>query len=255
MAEKPVPEELNSQTTVPTSANQNITHPSATGPGRCGRLYHEDKRPPLVQFQFCPDPSRLWELDRQDWLAHLQLKCSDVPRLMREGFSLDDSNVIKEEGYLEYRIVNHKGRSPELAPARWYFFADTHQSQLWVASLYVKATNATIIYNFDLRQLSRELVRYAFALNQSRQYIYEYQAHTCYDGFFRTPRMPMKAFNMIYHKMPMEGLWPWPRKENEADTKSHAEKGAHEKVASGSSQPHSFQDTRTSKEARVNGKK
>ncbi|KAK5636717.1 hypothetical protein RRF57_012429 [Xylaria bambusicola] len=47
--------------------------------------------------------------------------------------------------------------------------------------------------------------------------------------------LPMEAYNMIYDKLPMEGWWPWPRKENEDDL-NHSHEGDCEKDGSGSLQ-------------------
>ncbi|GAW24447.1 hypothetical protein ANO14919_140310 [Xylariales sp. No.14919] len=92
--------ELNSQTSAPISANEAIHGHPEPGPATGGRFYKEDEQRPSIVFKLCPNPTKLWNIKYQDWIAYMDVKCSDVPRLMREGFHWDDSNVIKEEGYL-----------------------------------------------------------------------------------------------------------------------------------------------------------
>ncbi|KAI1145182.1 hypothetical protein F4825DRAFT_467551 [Nemania diffusa] len=226
MAGKRVPRELNREAPAPPPpAYEAInSHPPEPGPATGGRFYNEDKQNPSIHFKFCPDPSKIFSLRAGDWAASLQVKCSDVPRLMREGFHWNASNVIKEDGYIENRRDGHKSDAWESAPTRWYFLADTCQPRRWTASLMVKASDVNILYNFDVSQLSREVVRYVQAVNQEKQEIYSYQAYTAADKSTNTAEAPMIGFNMIYDKMPMEGFWPWPRKENEAHTKDHIKK-------------------------------
>ncbi|KAI8949607.1 hypothetical protein F4801DRAFT_591005 [Xylaria longipes] len=216
--------EPNSRTPASTSAKEAIhSHPSEPGPATGGRFYKDDKQRPSVVFSLCPDPSRFFALRCQDWIACLVVKCFDVPRLMREGFHWDASNVIKEEGYIEYGNKDPNVATWESASTRWYFLTDTHQPGRWIASLAVEASDVNILYNFDLNQLSRELVKSVLALNQNQQHIYRYRAHAFPDKFYNIAERPMLGFNMIYDKMPMEGFWPWPRKENEAHTKDHVD--------------------------------
>ncbi|KAJ2979707.1 hypothetical protein NUW58_g7133 [Xylaria curta] len=249
MAVTPIPRKLDSQTIVPAFTDEAIhNHPSEPGPATGGRFYKEDKQHPSVVFRFCPDPSRFYHFRCQDWIACLEVKCFDVPRLMREGFHWDASNVIKEDGYIEHGKEGPVVDVLTSASKRWYFLTDTNQPRRWIATLSVMALDFNTLYNFNLNQLSRELVRSAWALNQDQQKIYGYQAHTSFDEFSNTAESPAVGFNIIYDKMPMGGFWPWPQQENEPHTKDHADSRANEKVASGSPQPHSFQHIARSKE-------
>ncbi|KAI1198511.1 hypothetical protein F5X97DRAFT_333341 [Nemania serpens] len=216
MAVPPIRGELNSLTPTPPYTNKAIyRHPSEPGPATGGRFYEEDKQRPSIFFKFCPDTSRLWNLTRQDWIACLMVKCSDVPRLMREGFHLDACNVIKEEGYIEGENKSSNQSSRTSTVTRWYFLADTHQPRRWIASMEVRALNPHTLYNFNLSRLSREVIRSAWAMNQREELIYEYRAYTFRDKYFNAVESPVIGFNIIYDRMPMEGLWPWPRKEKE----------------------------------------
>ncbi|KAI1159837.1 hypothetical protein F5B18DRAFT_664245 [Nemania serpens] len=231
MAVAPIHRELNGLTPTPTSANEAVhSHPSELGPATGGRFYKEDKQPPSVKFRFCPDPTRLWHFKYQDWIAFLEVKCSDVPRLMREGFHWDTSNVIKEEGYIERGKPGPNSNAQTSVPARWYFLTDIHQPRRWIASLNVRALDINVLYNFNLSQLSPELIRAASALNQDQQLIYEYRSYTFPDKFCNADESPMTGFNMIYDKMPMEGFWPWPRIEKNDYAQDHLNKSANERM-------------------------
>ncbi|KAI0413168.1 hypothetical protein F5X98DRAFT_391204 [Xylaria grammica] len=173
----------------------------------------------------------------------MDVKCSDVPRLMREGFHWDDSNVIKEEGYLQYGKTNADANSWDLLSTIWYFLADIDQPRRWIACLAVKALNDNTLYNFNLSQLSRETIRSVSASNQDRQHIYGYISFTPADKLSNTAESAMLGFNMIYDKMPMEGFWPWPRERNEAYVKDGADEVADEKLVSVSTQTYSFEDS------------
>ncbi|KAI0910867.1 hypothetical protein F4823DRAFT_623961 [Ustulina deusta] len=204
-------------------------HRSEPGPAMGGSFYREDEQRPSMVFKFCPDPSKPYRVMDHDWLAGLEVKCPDVPRLMREGFHWDADNVVREEGYLE---INEEEPTEAGGPrqagvrriegTRWYFLKDLHQPPRWIASLAVRAVDVRILYNFDLCQLSRELIRSVWASNQFQQAIYGYESYR-----------PTVRFNMIYDKMPMEGWWPWPRKEIKAQIEDDVFVDVNEKAVPG----------------------
>ncbi|KAI0429533.1 hypothetical protein F5Y09DRAFT_342527 [Xylaria sp. FL1042] len=235
--------EIKCQVPAPAYKNEATRHnKTEPGPAMGGSFYREDPQDVSIVFKFCPDPSRPYRISDHDWLAGLEVKCADVPRLMREGFHWDASNVIKEEGYVEVNRecpeqagVTNLGRmwrwffpvtvqqsSRRIQGIRWYFLKDLIQPSRWVASLSVQAADLRILYNFDLSQLSRELIRSVWASDQSQHEIYAYQSYP-----------PTVRFNMIYDKMPMEGWWPWPRRETQARVKNDVKKEAHEQDIAG----------------------
>ncbi|GAP91529.1 hypothetical protein SAMD00023353_3101400 [Rosellinia necatrix] len=243
MASIPPSQELIRPTPAPISANGAIQSLiSGPGPATGGRFYKADKQRPSILFGFCQDSSKFYATKRQQWVAIMEVKCFDVPRLMREGFYWDASNVIKEEGYIEYGKAEPNADAGACALKRWYFLADTNQPRRWIASIAVTSLDIEILSNFDLGQLSRDNVRVAVAWNQNGEVIYGYQAHTPPDQLSSTTEAPMRCFNMIYDTMPMEGLWPWPRKENEDDAKGRIDQGAAREIASGSSQSPGLRD-------------
>ncbi|KAI1174777.1 hypothetical protein F4777DRAFT_579670 [Nemania sp. FL0916] len=217
------------------SANEAIrSHPSPLGPATGGRFYAEDKQCPSIVFMWCQYPYYPALAKCQDWEAILQVKCPDVPRLMREGFHWDVSNVIKEEGFMEWTTKTRSKSPLGAASKRSYFLTDTHESPRWKARLIVYSWDLNFLYDFDVRQLSRSLISSTRAFNQEGRQIYGYKAHTAPGKLCYCAESPMSGFNIIYDKMPLEGLWPWPTKENEAHTKDDVAQGAIEKADSGS---------------------
>ncbi|KAI0968429.1 hypothetical protein F4678DRAFT_482038 [Xylaria arbuscula] len=219
------PRELNSQTSATISANEAIHGRLEPGPATGGRFYNDDEQPPSIIFKFCPDTTKRWNIPDQDWIASIQLKCSNVPRLMREGFYWDKSNVINEEGYIENGTTNATAPASKREFTRWYFLTDIYQPRRWIASLAVTALDKNILYNFNLNQLSREKIRLASAVNQNKKQIYGYRSFTSANKSTATAEIPMMGFNMIYDNMPMKGFWPWPKEKNTAHTKDRAEEG------------------------------
>ena len=103
MAEKDNFSELCSEPLDLGSYNDTIHNTSSRpGPAMGGCFYKDDPQHPSLIFTFCPDPCRHDSLRCQDWVAVLEVKCPDIPRLMREGFHWNTSNVIKEESYIEF---------------------------------------------------------------------------------------------------------------------------------------------------------
>ncbi|KAI1735164.1 hypothetical protein F4680DRAFT_436153 [Xylaria scruposa] len=174
------------------------------GPVTSGNPYQESKERCSLSFGFCPDPSD--PTPNQDWIALLMVKCRDVPCLMREGFHWDGANVIREEGYIDrdftYARLRKDGK--RWVGARHYFLKDLQQPSRWVATIKVFALNPGTLNQFDLNQLSRERsMQWAKASNNQSSEHYIYGWDYC---------SPTMWFNAIYDDMPMEGWWPWPRK-------------------------------------------
>ncbi|TRX93765.1 hypothetical protein FHL15_005441 [Xylaria flabelliformis] len=177
------------------------------GPVTRGNTYRDSEQRCSMSFGFCPDPSD--PTLNQDWGAVLMVKCRDVPCLMREGFHWDGANVIREEGYIDHErdfTCSHRRKDGKCwVSTRHYYLKDLQQPQRWVATIKVFALDPETVYQFDLiNRLSRESMQWATAINQS-------SGHYIYNWHYCTP----VRFNAIYDDMPMEGWWPWPRK-NEA---------------------------------------
>jgi hypothetical protein len=140
---------------------------------------------------------------------------------MREGFYWDTANVIPEEGYVTFDGENPKRvrwYGKKYAGTRHYFLKDLQQPLRWMATIEVLVVDYYALCQFDLSQLCRERIRLGSALSQASpdHYIWKYR----YD------QVPWGCFNLVYGDMPMEGWWPWPRKEPEADKKDEKDSGA-----------------------------
>ncbi|KAI1348596.1 hypothetical protein F5Y01DRAFT_328369 [Xylaria sp. FL0043] len=185
------------------------------GPAMSGKWYREDAQGETIKFVFYPDPSGEWTT--QEWAALLRIKCPDVPRLMREGFYWDSSNVIREDGYINnnpnLRTCPFPLRGQGWDCSRHYFLKDLQQPQRWIATIDVYALHRETAFRFDLSQLSRERIQIVSALSQLGNDIYLFSYGE-----------PHHCFNAIYDNMPMEGQWPWPRRDTtDGPTKEKAQ--------------------------------
>ncbi|KAI0104270.1 hypothetical protein GGR51DRAFT_572733 [Nemania sp. FL0031] len=182
-----------------TQFSQNRQQP---GPATSGQWYWKDKRRQTIKFIYCADPSRDW--NTQAWAAYLLVKCSDVPRLMREGFYWDSGNSVHEDGYIGSKIPSNiplfRRQGEPWAFTRHYFLRDLKHPERWIATIEVYAVHLETLSHFDLSQLSPGTVRLGTAYSELGKDIYQY-----YYG------RPQLCFNAIYDDMPMEGQWPWPR--------------------------------------------
>ncbi|KAI1366806.1 hypothetical protein F5Y08DRAFT_350698 [Xylaria arbuscula] len=186
-------------------------------PAPPARPFQDDKEKVSIMFGIVPDPSKCAHFKHQAWVATMRIKCQNVPRLMRDGFHWDVSNVIKEEGYIEWGKTSRNANDWDRAHKRWYFLEDTHHPRRWTASISVVATEPQILSNFSVRQLSKKSIRDAWAVNQNGRHIYGYRAYETADPSINAPEHPMYGFNAIYDEMPMQGFWPWPPIENEPE--------------------------------------
>ncbi|KAI3341059.1 hypothetical protein F4824DRAFT_486923 [Ustulina deusta] len=177
------------------------------GPAMGGQWYLADTQLATIKFIYCPNPSVGWWT--QDWAAILFVKCSNVPRLMREGFYWDSANVVDEDGYINTNLVDRvffRRDGKQWNGRRNYFLKDLQEPQRWTAMIEVFALRHETLCRFDLSQLSRERIHCVLALSQGGDHIYEY----CHGK-------PQCCYNAIYNNMPMEGRWPWPRKNAEGN--------------------------------------
>ncbi|KAI0097467.1 hypothetical protein GGR51DRAFT_578142 [Nemania sp. FL0031] len=186
------------------------------GPATYGRWYKENPEPETLKFTFCPNPSQPWFT--QDWFATLLVKCGDIPRLMREGFYWDVRNVRHEDGFVrEFQPVQSiptrlDGRG--WCGVRYYYLEDSQRPFLrWTASIQVLAIHEITLYNFSLSLLSRERIQLGQACGRT-QSIESAGAYLVYQYLCYEPRA---CFNAIYGNMPLEGYWPWPRRDTETN--------------------------------------
>ncbi|KAI6082208.1 hypothetical protein F4821DRAFT_247700 [Hypoxylon rubiginosum] len=147
----------------------------------------------------------------------MEVRCSDVPLLMQEGFHWSTANVIREEGFindispdLRHLKLRYLGNpNHPCTTTRYWFLRDLQQPPRWTARLQVHAPNYEILSGIRLENWTIDMVRIALAYDCSGKLIYQ----------FNTSK-PRSHFNAIYDDMPLLGWWPWPKENPLATTKA-----------------------------------
>lgn len=132
------------------------------------------------------------------WEAHLVLYTSDIVYLMREGLYVSQKNVIVEESCLKMRPYQQEHNT-------YYYdrhFALTGPS--WKGNLVVTTLSCPIATNFRVEHLSADKVYRCYASDIDKRQCWAYN--------FVIENPEVNA-NYILDDTPLEGLWPWPRKE------------------------------------------
>ncbi|KAI2463929.1 hypothetical protein F4781DRAFT_425944 [Annulohypoxylon bovei var. microspora] len=159
---------------------------------------------------FSPPPTILSPF----WCARLIFKCENVPQLMREGLYWSLSNVQWEDGFITSyapavnnsfdEIMNEYCLEEGLMYTRHYFLHDLQVPPRWIAHFQIHADTIRLLADLRLESLCKEHVYHAIAWSFGRQEtIYRYDKSD-WEGWY----------NVIYDDMPLEGWWPWPKKEN-----------------------------------------
>lgn len=160
----------------------------------------------ILALKMVPDPTaRLYK--KAPWTAVLEVKTTDIPRLMREGFFWSAENVVPEAGFM----------SSETRPA-WIEFGFVHKrtwvlvdksnpSPTWVGRLDVSTPSYEILPSFQVQSLTSTNVYEAIACNAVGDIIYDYNY-----------RLPKRNFNCIYDNKPLQGWWPWPKEKEDFAT-------------------------------------
>lgn len=142
--------------------------------------------------------------EREPWAAVLEVKCRDVPRLMREGFFWSAENVLPEEGHISPESRHHWTALGCLYKRTWILADKSNDGQTprWVGRLEVTSPLLEVLSGFRTQHLSRNNICAATAWNALEQSIYNYDH-----------QFPSDNYNCIYDDKPLKGWWPWPRKE------------------------------------------
>ncbi|KAK4038512.1 hypothetical protein C8A01DRAFT_17437 [Parachaetomium inaequale] len=142
------------------------------------------------------------------WAAVLEVKCRDVPRLMREGFFWSAENVLREEGHMSWE-TRPEWTALGCRYKRTWILADrpNHEARRWVGRLEVVSPLLELLPDFQVLNLSRENVYAAAATNALQQWIYNFDY-----------RFPRHNYNCIYGNKPLKGWWPWPTEEGSYNT-------------------------------------
>ncbi|KAI4869043.1 hypothetical protein F4820DRAFT_407846 [Hypoxylon rubiginosum] len=170
------------------------------GPARNGRIFYDIPGERSIRFSFRPQP--LVDNYLQPWFGQMDVKCDDVPLLMREGFYWTTANIIKEEGFVENinpQQINLGHPNNPCTIKRYWFLQDLQQPPRWTASLQIHAPNYDVISKVRFENWSINMIRSVEAWGLSKKTIYSFSALT------------PKCCISIYDDMPLKGWWPWPK--------------------------------------------
>ncbi|KAM0563130.1 hypothetical protein ACHAPJ_000844 [Fusarium lateritium] len=173
----------------PLPAEQPPSYQDATATGEC-----------VVILWFGSDAELLRKeghIDKANgYSAHLLLKTTDIVGLMRDGLDLTPENIKVEENHLERRYEEQE--------QRWYWYRHyTLVDPRYSGFLTVRAWDRKVTSKFRVDDLSADKVYLAVVGNKSEDFVYHF------DLFH-----PEVNANYIFDDMPMEGLWPYPRKDD-----------------------------------------
>ncbi|KAI2780570.1 hypothetical protein F4815DRAFT_469530 [Daldinia loculata] len=178
-------------------------------PATNGKSYFEKEAKSNIALCFSPDPTKPY--GTQLWCAQINIKCDNVPQLMLEGLHWTTDNVLWEDGYVAKisAAYMHIDTFEDLCKTgrtntRHYFLRDMQQEPpRWIAHLQVHAETYKTLAGIKLGEFSIQNVLSAYAWGSRGQYIYSW-----------VKKKPREAYNAIYDDMPMDGWWPWPKREN-----------------------------------------
>ncbi|KAM3449903.1 hypothetical protein MY3296_006513 [Beauveria thailandica] len=150
---------------------------------------------------------RLDMLTSVPWYAELTLKVKDVAVLLKSGLFWTEANIDPTNNFFDHRndapyFVRFNLRNSH---SRFYELRDTEPAQ-WHGTLMVRARAMSTLRQFRPSQLSLANVRYVTATNPHGQTVYHF------DSADRD-----RCFSAILDDTPLEGWWPWPKKEDTDD--------------------------------------
>ncbi|KAI1206844.1 uncharacterized protein F4807DRAFT_463243 [Annulohypoxylon truncatum] len=187
------------ETTNPSTANQIQPTP---GPAGNGKLFFDAPGETSIVLGFMPEPSI--DEHHQTWYGQMNVKCGDVPLLMREGFHWTAANVVREQGFVEpiaRNLVNRLGNpNRPCTVTRVWILRDLQQPPRWTAFLQIHAQHYEVLSGIRLDNWTIDMVQTAKAWGLSKKLIYQFDSSK-----------PRCHFNCIYDDMPLEGWWPWPK--------------------------------------------
>lgn len=161
----------------------------------------DDEEWEVLVLKMVPDPgARLYK--KALWVAVLEVKTTDIPRLMREGFFWSAENVVPEEGFMSRETKPGWTQFGFHYKRTWVLVDKSNPTPKWVGLLDVVTRSYEILPNFQVQDLTRGNIYEAFACNGLGNIIYDYYH-----------RWPRKSFNCIYDDKPLQGWWPWPKEE------------------------------------------
>ncbi|KAM3507488.1 hypothetical protein MY10362_001747 [Beauveria mimosiformis] len=140
------------------------------------------------------------------WYAELTLKVKDVAVLLKSGLFWTEANIDPTNNYFDDRkVAPHLSSgwfNPGNSHGRFYQLRDTEPAQ-WHGTLMVRAHAISTLHQFRPSQLSLANVRYVTAKNPHGQTVYHFNSADS-----------DRCFSAILDDTPLEGWWPWPKKED-----------------------------------------
>ncbi|KAF5537047.1 actin-binding FH2 [Fusarium mexicanum] len=131
------------------------------------------------------------------WEAHLKLSTIDIVGLMREGLYVSEDNVIVQESCLTMHP------DPQEYQTHCYDRHFALSGPGWEGNLVVTTLGLPVASGFRVEHLSADKVFLCKARDLSKEGSRAY--HFLING--------EENANYILDDTPLEGLWPWPRKE------------------------------------------
>ncbi|KAK8026212.1 hypothetical protein PG990_004035 [Apiospora arundinis] len=173
-----------------------IAVPRATA----GAVYHNYDAPVTIVFEFLPVP-RLATRE-QPWVGHMAIKAANVPQLMKEGLFMGQEDVIPEEGYMSATEgLFHDWVKEKWPHNRHFFLRDTrHTPPRWMAHAQCLAADVKPLGGIKLGDLRHYHILFCLSAVARGQIIYKFD------------RKEPRDFFCIYDDMPLEGLWPHPKR-------------------------------------------
>jgi hypothetical protein len=142
------------------------------------------------------------------WVARVDFKTRNVPKIMREGLHWSSANVQDELSYFERNISPssipdmHSGEKCDgWAHLRKYFLSSRDGESVWKAEITVYTMSLAVLGAFRLDHLTSETLGLTYATNWDGKTVYMY----------RKWQDTSTYMNAIYGDMPMAGRWPWPK--------------------------------------------
>lgn len=141
----------------------------------------------------------------QKWTACLTLETCDVSHLMKEGFYWDKSSIEPESGFL---IPYQKDLPADESQWGWkcarvYQCSSMREGIIqWKGQLRILAQELKTLAEFNLDILTADAIHVMMVRDSENRVVY------CYSRL-----RPQDNCNAYYDHMPMEGYWPWPRKD------------------------------------------
>ncbi|KAI1390656.1 uncharacterized protein F4822DRAFT_393929 [Hypoxylon trugodes] len=194
-------------TTTTTTTTPTIRIQPTPGPAGNGRFFFDAPDAPSIVLVFRPLPifTKSIKADRRSsWLGQMDIKCSDVPLMMREGLHWSTANIVKEEGYVEDidpRKADRLGQHYfQCTVTRYWFLRDLQEPPRWTTCLRIHAPDHDSAPKIRFDDWTLKMVHMARAWGLSKKLIYQYDI-----------RKPQDCFNCIYDNMPLKGWWPCPK--------------------------------------------